>query len=496
MSGPFNVSVRVTDAGTGQPTPVRVRFTAADGRYLPPLGRLGQLSSKAKDLFNLAEAEGNVLLAQDRIATYIDGACEVPLPAGPIHVEISKGPEYLPLRTVVELPPGKMALRFTVERWTDLRPDGWYSGDTRVHGLTPHAALLEGAAEGLAVINLLAWRTNNLLAFSGQQPALTAPDCQVVVNTCNTHPVLGWLGLLNCHRIVFPLGFGGADGPDNWSLSDWCDQCHRKGGLTVGCGLGLHGAPWPGETLAELILGKVDALEVPHLGEAVLRDYYPLLDCNLRATLVAGSGKYDVRGIVGRPRTYAQLPAGQEFSYRNWIEAVRAGRTFVTSGPLLLFTVNGQEPGAKVPLPADTQRVQVRAEAKSAVPFERLEVVVNGVAVAAVEPSGMPFTAVLEGELPIPASGWLAARCLHRSASAAEPTVDYAAHTSPVYMQVADRPHVADPIQLAALTDQLNRMLCWAEQNAQYATDKERSQLVGIFQAALATLVRKANGQP
>ena len=42
------------------------------------------------------------------------------------------------------------------------------------------------------------------------------------------------------------------------------------------------------------------------------------------------------RVLLGSPRTYARLQAGQEFTYKAWIEAVRAGRTFVTNGPLLV----------------------------------------------------------------------------------------------------------------------------------------------------------------
>ena len=51
---------------------------------------------------------------------------------------------------------GKMALRLAIERWIDLRSEGWYSGDTRAHFLSPHAALLEAAAEDVAFVNLLA----------------------------------------------------------------------------------------------------------------------------------------------------------------------------------------------------------------------------------------------------------------------------------------------------------------------------------------------------
>ena len=88
--------------------------------------------------------------------SYIDGACEVRLPPGPVTVEAFKGPEYLPLSRTITLGPGQIALRVAMERWTDLRAEGWYSGDTGCVSLSPHAALLEGAAEDLAVVNLLA----------------------------------------------------------------------------------------------------------------------------------------------------------------------------------------------------------------------------------------------------------------------------------------------------------------------------------------------------
>ena len=56
----------------------------------------------------------------------------------------------------------------------------------------------------------------NMTAFSGQQPALE----NVFVNTFNYHPAPGRLGLLNCHRAVYPLTFGHMDETDDWSLSE------------------------------------------------------------------------------------------------------------------------------------------------------------------------------------------------------------------------------------------------------------------------------------
>src|SRR5207248_1703111 len=128
--------------------------------------------------------------------------------------------------------------------------------------------------------------------------------CLVAVNTLNTHPVLGCVALLNSHRPVFPLRFGG-DRPDHWSVADWCDQCHRKTGLVVWPDLPRLRPDQPqGEALAALVLGKVDAFEVgPDLGS--LSDYHRLLDAGFRPVLVGGSGKDSNAVVLGSMRTYA-----------------------------------------------------------------------------------------------------------------------------------------------------------------------------------------------
>src|SRR5205085_758039 len=78
------VHVRVNDAATGQPTPVRIRFTDASGCYYPPFGRLPESH------IGLVECEGSVLI-DGRAYAYIDGTCEINLPPGPIRVEVHKG---------------------------------------------------------------------------------------------------------------------------------------------------------------------------------------------------------------------------------------------------------------------------------------------------------------------------------------------------------------------------------------------------------------------
>jgi hypothetical protein len=394
-----------------------------------------------------------------------------------------------------------------------MRKEGWYSGDIRCHYLTPQAALLEGAAEDLAFVNLLACETEiqgheplpavgdlpegkqrtytaipNLVAFSGQKFIVQIPgQTMVVVNTHNRHPVLGSLGLLNCHRIVFPLRFGGPNGLDNWTLSDWCDQCHRKGGLVVWTDR-LEEQPnhYFGEALANLILGKVDAIERPFSQN----NWHGFLNCGFRVPLVGGSGKESNRTALGSFRTYARLLPDEEVSYKNWIEAIRAGRTFVTTGPLLTLSVEGLDPGGVLDVPPNGSSVRVRAQVRSPTPVEWLEVVANGKVVATTQEAGPSAEPTLEADVPMPTSGWLAARCWGQLNHVRQ--IRVLAQTSPVYIQVAGRPHSPNPDLLAGLISRLDKTLTWIRFETRCENDQQRERLSNVINAARQELIRLA----
>jgi hypothetical protein len=496
------VHVRINDAASGQPTPARVRFFAEDGQYYAPLGRL-------KD-FALGFAEdvgGNVLLNGKSFA-HVDGSFEIPLPPEPFTLEISKGPEYTPLRREVAVGPGKLSIRLALERWINLREERWYSGDCQVHNATPHSALLEGMAEDVAVVNLLAAQTSlnssvdyrphqaipNVLAFSGQEPAIQKPGYMVAVNTLNRHAALGSLALLNCHRVVYPLVFGHPDGPETWNLGAWCNQCHRKGGLVIWCDPAstfTNQDAGGGEALAQTILGKVDALQVDGIW-GLFNDAYPwysLLNCGFRIPLAGGSGKSSNREALGSVRTYARLKPGEEFTYKNWIEAVRAGRTFVTNGPLLTFTVNDVDPGDAVNLPGPSASVHVHAEARGHTPFEKLELVANGKVIADCSAGGSPARAVLDLDIPIRESGWMAARCSGTEAIYASGQSDpIGAHTSPVYIGIEGGPQRIDHTVVSCLQSSLEKSMNWLATKATFENDKQREQIECFFQAAMDLL--------
>jgi hypothetical protein len=495
----LTVHVRVSDASTGRPVPARLRITDAAGRYYPPLGRYADFRTGPGE-----DVGGQVLLG-GRAYAYTDGACEVRLPPGLLRAEVSRGPEYVPAVHEVNLAAGQLALRLSLGRWTDERAAGWWPGDARAHELSPHAAVLEGAAEGLSVVQLLARErpergempaaAGNLLAFSGTQACVRSPECLAVVNTLNAHDVLGTVALLHCHRPVFPLRFTGPD----WSVADWCDQCHRKRGLTVWGDLPRLTEEHPqGEALAAMLLGKIDAFEVGRSGARWVEAralYGRLLACGLRPALVGGSGKESNAQALGAVRTYARLKEGEELTTATWIEAVRAGRTYVTSGPLLSLSVccAGREYGPGEVVRAEPgARVRIGATARSTTRIERLDLQDSEERVSVNQgatQNGPVCTAMAEAEYEVRHSGWLTAACTAEGRLPGEDRLF--ATATPVWLEVAGHPCRPRPDQAAPLHAALEQTLRWVDQAADGPGEKQRGRLRGVLRAAQQDLQRR-----
>jgi hypothetical protein len=138
---------------------------------------------------------------------------------------------------------------------------------------------------------------------------------------------------------------------------------------------------------------------------------------------------------VGCERTYAYL-GQEEFNFPNWAKGVRKGNTFMTSGPLLLFHADGHAPGDEIALGAGGGTVEVNVEAKSFVPFHRLEVVTNGRVIASREDEAGTHEMTLRDKVRLGGAGWIAARCASRFGPTTRWQLRICAHTSPVYLQI------------------------------------------------------------
>jgi hypothetical protein len=479
----------VNDAATGQPTPVRIRFADAEGRYYPPLGRPVEFPVGRNE-----DVGGHVYLNGKRYA-YIDGTCEIPLPtAVPLSVEISKGPAYFPIRETVTLGEGQLAFRFAIQKWDVFGASPIRAADTRCHFLSPHAAQLEGAAEGLDFVNLLATVQDypstdghmyrivpNTTAFSGQHPATGG----VFVNTFNIHPLLGRVGLLNSHRAVYPLTFGHMDETDDWSLCDWCDQCHRKKGLVVWCDAYRSEAGLPGgEALIAAILGKVDAIEIDAHERTTpfLTAWYRLLNAGIRLPIVGGSGKDSNRVAIGGMRTLT--PSEESQSYADWVECVRAGRTVAGNGPKLRLLADEQPVGPRH-IEKSPRPTRLWATVRSRDHVNRIEVISNGEVIGSSNESGEHSLVI---EHAFAESCWIAARCWGTTKPDLYPHVPVFAHTSPVWVEVAGRPFPAKPSAVAALQREIASVRHWTETAGRFTNPRRKEHLLSLCDAAAAKL--------
>src|SRR5256885_12791124 len=79
---------------------------------------------------------------------------------------------------------------------------------------------------------------------------------------------------------------------------------------------------------------------------------------------------------AGTNRAYAYI-GQEEFSFSSWAKAVRSGKTFVTSGPLLSFQADGRTPGDEIILGAAGGTVEAQANPMSFVPFHRLGILLD-----------------------------------------------------------------------------------------------------------------------
>jgi hypothetical protein len=294
---------------------------------------------------------------------------------------------------------------------------------------------------------------------------------------------------------VFPMCTGGADesylgDPTSMTLAEWSDLCREREGLVV-----IPHFPNPYcEVAADIVLGKVDAAEIryftPGLDGFNVREWYRFLNCGYRVAAVGGTDKMSAGMPVGGVRTYADLD-GRDFSFANWAEAVRAGRTFTTSGPLIGLQVEGKAPGQEIRLPAGGGTLEAAAFVESVQPFHELQVLVNGQVVERKLIEGGVREARLRCKLAVRGSAWIAARCVSRLKVWHHWPIHVAAHTSPVYVRCAEE-ELFSPSDATYMLTLIDGGLTWLDTLSVPASAERHARIRGVFEAARDALNQRA----
>lgn len=448
------LTIEVTEGG--RPLAARLSVTLPDGR-----------SSGPRDAWR--HADDGFDRSQRKVEYgyfHTTGSSSLRVPAGRVTIEASHGPEYRVVRqTATITADSTTTVRIALERLADPGARGWTSGDLHVHmnyggsyRATPTTLALQARAEGLSVVeNLIVNKESRIpdVGYFSGRPDPVSSDSFLLVHDQEFHTSYwGHTGVLGLTRNLLLPDYAGYVNtavaslyPDNAAVSDLArDQDALYGYVHPFDEIpdpARRDVPVTTELPVDVALGKVDYYEVMGFSDhhASAKVWYRLLNLGYRIPAGAGTDAMtnfaSLRGPLGTARVYVQ--SGRPLDHRHWLDALKAGRTFVTNGPLLEFSTGATGIGGEVRL-AGRQRLQFKVSLRSIVPVDHLEIVGNGVVVAEVPLKGDRTSADTTISLPVAQSGWYTLRAW--SDQPAEPILDLYpfATTSPIYVVVGNQP--------------------------------------------------------
>jgi Tol biopolymer transport system component len=438
----------------------RISVTDAAGRFYAP----ADAWIHADDGFDRAERRFEAHYFHAR------GDATIEVPAGPVTVEILQGFERkFERRELVAVAGQTTDLRIDLDaaRWSVPDAARWVSADVHVHmnyggayRNTPAHLSLQAEAENLNLVHALIVNKEQRfpdVAYSGMQTDASSEADALVVHGQEFHTSYwGHLGLLNIGRGIILPGYAGYPRTAAASLfpmnADVADIGHARGAL-VGYVHPFDEYPRPqaqprqpltDELPVDVALGKVDYMEIVGFADhrATAAVWYQLLNLGFRIPAAGGTDAManfaSLRGPVGMNRVYARVPDGAAGAAA-WLDALKAGRSFATNGPLLGFALGGAQIGDELRFPARQPRVGYAVRLRSIVAVDHLELVCNGKVVRSFAAEAPVDHGEFSGTIPLERSGW----CLLRASSdgARYPVLDNYAYatTSPIYVSIAGR---------------------------------------------------------
>ena len=450
------LQVSVVEKGTGRPLAARLSIQQEGRKYFAPVGSLYRLS---RDLMHF----------------YATDQARLTIPPGKYIVRGFRGLEYRPFRQEIALAPGQnLSVKVELDRWTDPAVRSWYSGESHIHANygygswynTPETMRQQLEGEGLNVANFMVANSDgdgvfDREFFRGAPDPLSVPGTVLYWNEEFRATLWGHMTLLDLKHLVEPLftGFKDTTNPlDTPTNSDIADHTHLQGGhVNYTHPAANVSDPFLSAYSAKSIpvdvaLGKIDSLDI-NWGEATIALWYRLLNCGFRLPASAGTDCFLNRiqsTLPGSDRAYVKIDG--PFAYGEWIKNLRAGRSFVTDGPMLEFSAAGKTLGETIkPTPGET--IPVQATAAFQFPLERVELVYNGVVIASGQLSADRLSGTLNQSVKLDKSGWLSFRAYAQDRSEA--------HTSPIYVDIQGRPaaSVADARYFLQWIDRLEAKL-------------------------------------
>ena len=418
------LTIRTTSITDASPLPARIHLLSPEGKAVRPSNGLP--------------------FWFDHVSS--PGSAEFRLDAGRYTYQIERGPEWSRESGVVEIAPGqdRAGIKVPLTRLVDLASDGWWSGEMHIHRPLDQVELLMRAEE-LHFGQLITWwnAVNPWTSSPLPKPEGRAFDGHRYVQVLGGEDERDGGALLFCGMKEplnitsgtrhFPSSLAYAlearkaaawidiEKPFWWDVPMWIAH-------GIGDSIGIaNNHMHRGGVMGNEAWGRSrDLIQYPGAhgnGRWTQEIYYHLLNCGIRLPPSAGSASGVLPNPVGYNRVYVQID--DEPSWEKWWAGLRAGRVFVSNGPLLRVKANGQLPGHVFRTDQESLDVRLETRLDSPDPIERLEIVRNGRA------EEIPFPA----RVTFQESGWF----LIRAITAQTQTFRFAS-TGPFYVELRGKP--------------------------------------------------------
>jgi TolB protein len=479
----------------GAPTSARVSVTASDGKPYAPADAAIRKTKRNESYF------------------YVEDSFDVELPPGQVRMSFSGGLETIPQTVTVD---AETATELTVQmqHWVDMAARGWYSGDSHIHlhtggpiEVTVANALVAARAEGVNYVNLCV--SNNVgddirdaEMITGKPHAASTDRHFLVFGEEMRSTIYGHMQFFGITRLVEPqyTGFDQTPNRNDFPANHvMAAEAVRQGGLVTYGHPMFAGEPFPfGKDLAkanaaarelpiDAVLGVVHAIDLMSYNsdeDLSTKLWYRLLNCGLKLSPCVGTDALLDRSTepLGGDRVYVKT-AGP-LTMQSWLDGLKSGRSFVTNGPIPMLEVNGKSPGETCEL-TEAGNVRVAVTVESYVPFNKIEVIVNGKVaahdLAAGDSAGLRVRR-LDFELPIGRSSWIALRVRGPESPFVFDGPVWA-HTSPVYVKIAGQ-RIASRQDAEYFVDWIEQTLRVVDARNRFATVENRRRVESLFRRA------------
>ncbi|MGV8879617.1 MAG: CehA/McbA family metallohydrolase [Sphingobacteriaceae bacterium] len=400
-----NVSIQVSESDTRKITPVMICITNVRDAtvHIPPYGKMAGEPTYPASFFKgihytndlswsgpIRKMSGKGAVNGQRTYVYgeapslpywhepvmyqTSGNFTIDLSPGKWRISIEHGNEYLPVQETFEIKAGEKTLvkKFFLKRWINLPALGWYSGDVHTHHPLDKPAfkkymLQMAKAEDIHLANVLVMGDRIQTDFTNEGFGENFRTC--LGNVClvpgqeDPRSDFGHIIALNIDEMArdtaqynyYDMIFKKVHQKKE-SLIGFAHFAYRGEGVTKGMALYAPNHE----------INFVELLQNTKINTA---DYYDYLNMGFRISAAAGSD-FPWGSTIGDGRTFVYT--GGKFTADKWFKGLKAGHSFVSNGPAILFEVNGKIPGMEIRATLGTT-ISLKIKALSNVAIGKIE---------------------------------------------------------------------------------------------------------------------------